>query len=139
MQSNTRKQRIIDNVFCNTIYKSNDVNSICMELPFTLTKNMIHNISEEELNKYPLLKNLLIEVYSEKVKDIILIFTPRNGNSFAWISSNRTSLENKREINIIDVDNDNTVYSLKEKMFKENNIKYNGVIITVIRYRYPTS
>tara|TARA_B100000579_G_C22810872_1_gene845183 strand:- start:1469 stop:1828 length:360 start_codon:yes stop_codon:yes gene_type:complete len=110
-----------------------DITLHCLNVPFLLTQHIINNLTLDQLNSYPLLAMALKMVYDEKIKNRILILTPKfSSKSFVWISSTRTSLTNTREVSITTIDTTNELNRIQENLFKVNDVKYNGVLITTI-------
>ena len=131
------QQKRVDIIF-NKIMSSEEknINFQCLNVPFQLTQNIIDNLNIDQLKQYPLLAIALKMVYDEQQKERILILTPKySPMSFVWISSNRTSLDNHREVTTTTIDNTRADLSkLQTYFFNLNEVKYNGILITTITH-----
>lgn len=131
------QQKRVDIIF-NKIMSSEkkNINFQCLNVPFQLTQNIIDNLNIEQLKQYPLLAIALKMVYDEQYKERILILSPKySPMSFVWISSNRTSLNNHREVTTTTIDNTRAELSkLQRLFFNLNEVKYNGILITTITH-----
>lgn len=134
MELDTQRQYRIDRIFHNLMSDQHkQISYHCMEVPFLLTKQIIDNLTIEQLNAYPLLASSLKMVYDELNKNRILILSPRHSEtSFVWISSDRTNLYQTREVVQTIIETSKDLYDIQNKMFNEYDIKYNGIIIISI-------
>ena len=134
MELDTQRQYRIDRIFHNLMSdRHKQISYHCMGVPFLLTKQIIDNLSIEQLNAYPLLASSLKMVYDEQNKNRILILSPRHSEtSFVWISSDRTNLYQTREVVQTIIETNRELYDIQNKMFNEYDIKYNGIIIISI-------
>lgn len=134
MELDTQRQYRIDRIFHNLMSDQHkQISYHCMNVPFLLTKQIIDNITIEQLNAYPLLASSLKMVYDEQNKNRILILSPRHSEtSFVWISSDRTNLYQTREVVQTIIETSKDLYDIQNKMFNEYDIKYNGIIIISI-------
>lgn len=134
MELDTQRQYRIDRIFHNLMSDQHkQISYHCMDVPFLLTKQIIDNLTIEELNAYPLLATSLKMVYDEQNKNRILILSPRHSEkSFVWISSDRTNLYQTREVVQTIIETSKDLYDIQNKMFNEYDIKYNGIIIISI-------
>ena len=134
MELDTQRQYRIDRIFHNLMSDQHkQISYHCMDVPFLLTKQIIDNITIEQLNAYPLLASSLKMVYDEQNKNRILILSPRHSEtSFVWISSDRTNLYQTREVVQTIIETSKDLYDIQNKMFNEYDIKYNGIIIISI-------
>ena len=134
MELDTQRQYRIDRIFHNLMSDQHkQISYHCLNVPFLLTKQIIDNITIEQLNAYPLLATSLKMVYDEQDKNRILILSPRHSEtSFVWISSDRTNLYQTREIVQTIIETSKDLYNIQNKMFNEYDIKYNGIIIISI-------
>jgi len=134
MELDTQRQYRIDRIFHNLMSDQHkQISYHCMDVPFLLTKQIIDNLTIEQLNAYPLLASSLKMVYDEQDKNRILILSPRHSEtSFVWISSNRTNLYQTREVVQTIIETSKDLYDIQNKMFNEYDIKYNGIIIISI-------
>ena len=134
MVLDTQRQYRIDRIFHNLMSDQHkQISYHCLNVPFLLTKQIIDNITIEQLNAYPLLATSLKMVYDEQDKNRILILSPRHSEtSFVWISSDRTNLYQTREIVQTIIETSKDLYNIQNKMFNEYDIKYNGIIIISI-------
>lgn len=134
MELDTQRQYRIDRIFHNLMSDQHkQISYHCMDVPFLLTKQIIDNLTLEQLNAYPLLASSLKMVYDELNKNRILILSPRHSEtSFVWISSDRTNLYQTREVVQTIIETSKDLYDIQNKMFNEYDIKYNGIIIISI-------
>lgn len=134
MELDTQRQYRIDRIFHNLMCdRDKQVSYHCLNVPFLLTKQIIDNLTIEQLNAYPLLASSLKMVYDEQDKNRILILSPRHSEtSFVWISSDRTNLYQTREVVQTIIETTRELYNIQNKMFNEYDIKYNGIIIISI-------
>lgn len=134
MELDTQRQYRIDRIFHNLMSDQHkQISYHCMDVPFLLTKQIIDNLTIEQLNAYPLLASSLKMVYDELNKNRILILSPRHSEtSFVWISSDRTNLYQTREVVQTIIETSKDLYDIQNKMFNEYDIKYNGIIIISI-------
>ena len=134
MELDTQRQYRIDRIFHNLMSDQHkQISYHCMDVPFLLTKQIIDNLTIEQLNAYPLLATSLKMVYDEQNKNRILILSPRHSEkSFVWISSDRTNLYQTREVVQTIIETSKDLYDIQNKMFNEYDIKYNGIIIISI-------
>ena len=134
MELDTQRQYRIDRIFHNLMSDQHkQISYHCLNVPFLLTKQIIDNLTIEQLNAYPLLASSLKMVYDEQDKNRILILSPRHSEtSFVWISSDRTNLYQTREVVQTIIETSKDLYDIQNKMFNEYDIKYNGIIIISI-------
>ena len=70
MELDTQRQYRIDRIFHNLMSDQHkQISYHCMDVPFLLTKQIIDNLTIEQLNAYPLLASSLKMVYDEETKE----------------------------------------------------------------------
>ena len=117
MELDTQRQYRIDRIFHNLMSDQHkQISYHCMDVPFLLTKQIIDNLTIEQLNAYPLLATSLKMVYDEQNKNRILILSPRHSEkSFVWISSDRTNLYQTREVVQTIIETSKDLYDIQNK------------------------